>query len=385
MQLAKLSIENFRRIEKLDLDFTDALGRVREVTLLAAPNGAGKTTILDAIAAAIGPSTELPAVRQGFELSPRAIVRKGATVARVTCELRFSSEEVDLAREVDALMREVFPGEPRMPIPDVRQVELRWTYPASERGGSLSSATDGWTVLKTRVWIARLLQVRRAEEDWFRRAGQVVTIDQWRTTLSRAIRKDIAEIIAGHLAEPLMEPDDAREAARRTDDPKTILLDLAVRASFPSRGGDRTDDAFKRVREAYARVCAPREMLGAVRDEDGQLDLSFRDGENEYGYGGVSSGEAMILLFLTKLVSERIHRSLVLVDEIELHQHPVWQSRLLHMLPRIGEHNQIIATTHSDYLRDLVPHGALKDAAHGDVGVTDVGGPLKGAGEAPHA
>ena len=91
----------------------------------------------------------------------------------------------------------------------------------------------------------------------------------------------------------------------------------------------------------------------------------------------------MVLLFLTKLVSERIHRSIVLVDELELHQHPVWQSRLLRALPRIGEHNQIIATTHSEYLRDLVPRGALKDATGSD-GVIELHA-LDDAAESAHA
>ncbi len=100
----------------------------------------------------------------------------------------------------------------------------------------------------------------------------------------------------------------------------------------------------------------------------GAPDLLFSDGQNHYRYDDTSSGEQMVLLFLVRMVSERIHQSTVLIDEIELHQHPVWQRKLLHMIPQMGVSNQIIATTHSAYVRDVVPPeavislGALGDA-----------------------
>ncbi len=104
MKLAKLRIENFRQLgsatKPFELDFTDALGRVREFTLLVGPNGCGKTTILDAIAAAIGPNLEMPTLRPGFKRSPRTVVPRGALHAKVTCWLRFDPAEIDTAREV---------------------------------------------------------------------------------------------------------------------------------------------------------------------------------------------------------------------------------------------------------------------------------------------
>jgi predicted ATP-binding protein involved in virulence len=68
-----------------------------------------------------------------------------------------------------------------------------------------------------------------------------------------------------------------------------------------------------------------------------------------------------VLLLLIRFVAERIHRSVVMIDELELNQHPIWQRKLLNMLPKMGEDNQIIATTHSPYLRDAVRPDAVID------------------------
>jgi predicted ATP-binding protein involved in virulence len=89
MKLARITIENFRQIDSLELDFTDSFGRVRDRTILVGPNGCGKTTILDAVAAALGPTSELPATRPHFRLSPATVVRRGALRAQVECHLHF--------------------------------------------------------------------------------------------------------------------------------------------------------------------------------------------------------------------------------------------------------------------------------------------------------
>jgi predicted ATP-binding protein involved in virulence len=56
-----------------------------------------------------------------------------------------------------------------------------------------------------------------------------------------------------------------------------------------------------------------------------------------------------------------MHRLIVMIDEMELNQHPIWQRKLLSMIPQMGEDNQIIATTHSPYLRDAVRPDAVID------------------------
>ncbi len=408
MKLAKIALENFRHLgtsgEPFEVDFTDPLGRVRDLTLLVGPNASGKTTILDAIAAALAPGLVMPTLRSGFNLSPRTVVRRGALHAKVTCWLRFSPEEITAIRDLFQL------AEVAQEVPHSPEVQVTWTYPDPRKpsgfasgpsySGDLTSSpyrvllpnagqpiiwgtnifysetgpqpplpqgyaeyqpTSGWSPLASRFVAAQLLATGRADWTRFERLGGVFTFDQERTGLGRTISRQVWNIIHG-----------TTEAAReneelQTTDPRTILIDLALKSLVPtiSSKGQIPDD-FRRIQDQYARVCAPRKLVGAKRDSLGEFDIYFSDGDNEYTYDGLSSGEKMVLLLLIRFVAEHMHRSIVMIDEMELNQHPIWQRKLLDRLPQMGEDNQIIATTHSPYLRDAVRPDAVIDL--GDLG-----------------
>ncbi|HEY1186214.1 MAG TPA: AAA family ATPase [Gemmata sp.] len=166
---------------------------------------------------------------------------------------------------------------------------------------------------------------------------------------------------------------DPRASERRTSDPRTILLDLALQSKIPATGGlDAAGNAYKRVQTLFNDLCAPHKLLGARRDALDEVDVYFNNGHHDYDYQGLSSGQRGALQMFIRFAAEHIHNSIVLVDELEQNQHPLWQRRLLHLLPRMGTNNQIIATTHSPYLRDAVPPdavielGGLGDGSHAE-------------------
>jgi energy-coupling factor transporter ATP-binding protein EcfA2 len=376
VKLAKVSIENFRHLgttsRPFEVSFTDVLGRVHDVALLVGPNGSGKTTLLDAIAAALGPSLGMPSLRTGFSLSPRRVVRRGAPHARVSCWLRFSPDEMAATRE---LLQLVGRGET---LQDTPEIKVTWTYPDPRKpsGAWVPTRADGdpqgvtqyepegrQPLLTGRLLAAQLLSTGRAGGALFERFGGLFTFDQDRTGLGKIISRQVWNLIHG-TTEAAREHED-----RRSSDPRTILIDLALRSLVPaiSSTGQPAND-FERIQELYAQFYT-RRLLGVVKDELGEFDVAFTDGKNEHTYEGLSGGEKAVLEMLIRFVVERIRRSVVLIDELELHQHPIWQRRLLYVLSGMGDDNQIIATTHSDYLRDAVRPDAVINLEH--VGVEE--------------
>lgn len=354
MKLARLRLENFRHLgtfsNPFEITFTDELDTVRDVTLIVGPNTSGKTTILDAIAAALGPTLELATTRTSFVRDPRQIVRRGELSARVTCWLRFSEAELGAVKKLFALAGRT------EAIPDVKEVKLTWTYPddRSTHGFSRTEPSLGWTLLKGRIEVVRLLRTRRVGWDSFKDVGSVFTFDQGRTTFGKTITRQVWSIIHG-------EESGGDEQPRRTTDPELILLDLAIRARVPAASGVTDVSDFERVQQWYAQVCPPHRLVGVVQDGPGEFDIRFSDGRQEYWFDGLSSGERMVILLLTRFVSESIHRSIVLIDELELNQHPIWQRKLLNLVPKLGLDNQVIATTHSPYLRSALSPASIID------------------------
>jgi hypothetical protein len=132
-----------------------------------------------------------------------------------------------------------------------------------------------------------------------------------------------------------------------------ILTSLAVRAQV-AQDPEATEKAdFARLKALYETVCHPHAMGELYNTEHG-LDMEFSGDGGRYYYDGLSSGQQMILLMLLQFATRRIHRSIVLIDGLELHLHPLWQDRLYASLASLGEDNQYIFTTHSTHLRDTI-------------------------------
>ena len=333
------------------MDFRDSLGNARPVTAIVGPNTSGKTTILDAISLALGPPTRMFRPRPGLDLSTRTIVRRTALHAKVEATLRFDLDEIATAKR---LLRNA--GEEPGDEPHTGQdVTIKWSYPDNRQGSIGNHNSRHLWLLATRKLAGRLMATGRATVSEFDKAGGVFFFDQQRQGLGKTISPAVWQVLHGTEAHPNDE--------RFTNDAKTILLDAAVKSSLPAADGSSAsaNSDFDEIKRAYAALCAPHEVVGAVRDDLGDIDVMFRNNGHEYRYDGLSSGQQMVLLFLIKMVTEHVHRSIVLIDEVELHLHPTWQRKLVDMLPKIGKSNQFIVTTHSDYLLRALPSDAIKE------------------------
>jgi AAA domain, putative AbiEii toxin, Type IV TA system len=98
----------------------------------------------------------------------------------------------------------------------------------------------------------------------------------------------------------------------------------------------------------------PRDYTGSELGEDSYF-LLDRNGR-VYDLAEMSSGEQAVFPLAYEFVRLDIKRSIVLIDELELHLHPPEQQRLLAALPKIGPDCQFLITTHSEFLTSAIPN-----------------------------
>jgi hypothetical protein len=354
----------------LSLNFRDEFDLIRNRVPIVGPNTTGKTSILDAIALSLMPVTEIYQLREGIRLSATSIVQRGAIHASVTSTVWFSDEEIEATREV---MERV--GNPyQRPVPRDNRVTIHWMYPdpiGHHRFGYYRcEPAAGWLLFRGRKVLLMNRHVPELSSHDFRLLGHVVMFDQQRTGLAAKLQPRERNLL-GHLLDPDLteemngsndETSEKKmyEESRRipslsmeTSDPRLILTSLAMRAQVRQDPDATEKKDFARLCQLYERVCRPHK-IGGLYNTDHGLDMEFMSENGIYYYDGLSSGQQMILLLLLRFATHRIHRSIILIDELELHLHPLWQDRLYNSLEELGEDNQLIFTTHSTHLRDTL-------------------------------
>jgi energy-coupling factor transporter ATP-binding protein EcfA2 len=345
MKLETILIENFRGIERVELSFLDELERVQDVVPIVGPNTSGKTSILDAITLCLGPVTELWTMRPDLVYSPASLVRRGAVRAHVACTVRFSDAEIEKTREVFERTGLVSAAK----IPSENRVTIHWEYPdpsgKHELGLNRFDPAQGYLLFKGRKNAVRNFHVPGVSARDLQHLGGVFMFDQKRTGLGHRTRSQ--RRAQQGMADGTMEP------SIYTRDPRRILLDIATRAQAPQHPEATEREDFERLCQLYARVCQPHRIKGLFNTESG-LDMEFEGPGGIYLFDGLSSGQLMLLMLLLQFARSRIHQSIVLIDELELHLHPLWQTRLFTSLRDLGTENQIFFTTHSMHLRDML-------------------------------
>lgn len=354
MKLEKILIEDFRGIDRLELDFTDELDRVLSQVPIVGPNTSGKTTILDAISLCLGPTTELHPMRSDLVIHPSSLVRRGAVRAHVRCAVRFSDKEIAEVSDVLSRVGHKDAGA----LPKANQIVVDWNYPDPEgkhRLGLTRWDTPGaYNLFKGRKIAAKSFHVPGVSAQRLLHLGGVFMFDQRRTGLSQRITPEMRAFASrGDDGEEEEETPGERSDPEFTKDPRAILTHFASRAEA-RRGPESTArDDYERLQTLFARVCNPHRIKGLCDTKSG-LDIEFEGPKGAYFFDGLSSGQTMLLLLLLRFARLRIHSSIVLIDELELHLHPLWQTRLYQSLGALGTDNQIFFTTHSTHLRDLL-------------------------------
>ncbi|MCB9543463.1 MAG: AAA family ATPase [Myxococcales bacterium] len=352
MKIRHLTVRNFRGLTEQSVDFTDADGKVRPLTVIVGPNRSGKTTLLDAIhiAQAVSSSPTTPTFRPGFDAGdPRLRPNPNRSI---TVQIDFELEAADEPAAIDEIALvvagPVFAVQPRQtltlswpPLPP--PLTVRGTFLPGADDGSLDARAAFAARARAHEGIAR----RLIERSILDRIGGVLYLDQ-----NRHFPTSIP------LAQTASDLQLAQAAAAGDILP---WIELQARLDVRWDPATKGPSGWTRLRDLFARLARPSVIDDMEPFPEG-YDLRFRDTRTDRTYylAGTSSGERMMLRLAASLTAFGHRRSVVLIDEIELHLHPRWQRNLLHFCQQGADGDtQFIVTTHSDTFLHYVDPGAI--------------------------
>lgn len=354
MKLQRARIQNFKGVRDVELDFLrGSRTGPRRLLGLVGDNGSGKTTILQAIALTLSLATRR--TRQAGELSWFGFLAErlgtlGPT--RVELEVVFEPSEVEttsMLYECWLSSRSSTWRQEKSPVAPSRLGTVTLVF----ENGSLRSPQGFPAVLQFlgRYYVKVLLGTKLSSRDMFRDVGDVFWFDQHRNLGSKL---------------PDREPDETLQRSAPeawTSGVEQLRKELINWWGFhTSPYKDPARDYLAKLERAFAAVfpgtrfagVEPRDVSTSLRAPEFYF-LFERNGV-KFDLAELSLGEQAVFPLLSELVRLDIARSVVLVDELELHLHPPQQQTLLAALRDIAPDCQILLTTHSPSLT-----GALTD------------------------
>ena len=343
MRIHDVTIQNFRGIDKLRrFSFCEPeTDEPRRLTVLVGPNMSGKTTILDAIHLLFEVIANLgnPNFRDDF--NPYDVTLRPDPHFPIRIGLRFSLQpgEYEAIAELQQALGDPPPPAPSGPC----EVQIRWPPKEGVEGiKSVLEQANPWGanfLLRGRAAARRAKKLRLKTEEIFDRVGGVLYLDQHRSVK-----------LAVPSTRTALE-EELREDARSRD----VLPWLELQSRLDQRWDPATQGQsnWSRVKATFEALATPS-AIDDMKAFDEGFDLRFRQGNRFYYTGGLSYGQSQILRFATNFTAFRAVRSVILIDEVELHLHPIWQRKLLHFMRKggNGQDNQFIVTTHSTSIAD---------------------------------
>lgn len=327
MFLQRITLDNVRSIQHLDLSVLHAEDDdVREWTFLLGENGSGKTTLLRAIALVLAGSEALPELLG----DPADWVRRGASEARIRAEMVTAQ------------------GEPR--TAELRIGAEEGIKGLFNRNEGLDQLDDALSHTPRSYFTVGYGVSRRPAAEEERSIGRGASL--FRHPRARSV----ATLFSPHAS-------------------LTSLEAWAMDLDYRREGG------YEIVRDAINSLL-PGIELESIDRERGELIFDTPDGRIPYrllseGYQNVAAWTGDLLYQITSAFEDYRDpfsaRGLLLIDEIDLHLHPVWQRELMRFVETRFPHLQVVATTHSPLTVHQAQEGELfflrREHAEGPTGL----------------
>ena len=352
MKIKSVRLERYKRFVDTTFDFVDEdTGKPYDLIVLVGENGCGKSSILQAIAAILGEATgQLHQARDlnwpGFVIDTIDANRSGKS--RITLDIVFKKDELEATQEyynkadIAHYLRQydidLFLDE---------NIKLHFYHDTSQvyegyviRAGETSELPDQF---KGRGYASSLIVKRIASHDILKRVGGVFWYHELRN-------------------ESTLTPhyDNGWDDEEESFDKKIAKNALnAIRELFTGWFAEENKSRVTKFNKIYQQFFPDRtlsriESYTYSRAMSRPIYFKTLNDNFEYELAELSGGERALLPIIIDFVQWDINNSVILIDELELHLHPPLQRALIYNLQNLGNNNQFIITTHSDYVANMV-------------------------------
>jgi hypothetical protein len=365
MELKHVAIKNFKGVRSVEFPTNGAPNALRAVTALLGDNGSGKTSVLQAIALTLSLATRRTRNMASFSwhgFLPERVPSLGPTFVELV--VGFEPEEVTLTSELFVAWQESLPSDRRQTMSIVPPSQHAEVTLRLEQGRAHSpQGFEAVNQFLGRYYVKALKDARPELKDNFAKLGDIFWFDQHR---------NLGTLMAENMAREGRFVDGSWQAYGPASDNGThegwqsgveqLREYLVGWWGFHTTPGRRGKDFIPLLQASLETVfpgtrfvgIMPRGGVTSPRANDFYF-LIDRDGR-VYDLAEMSSGEQAVFPVIYEFVRLDIKRSIVLIDELELHLHPPEQQRLLAALPRIGPDCQFLITTHSEFLSSAIPN-----------------------------
>lgn len=398
MRFEKITIENFRAIERVAIDATHG-----SMIVIAGPNGCGKSCIFDAIRfvkSAYGGYednewdywfSEFQIGRDPGEM--RSILRNKHKPARIGVTVKLhDKEKLHLHENDDQIMEELawkhlYPGgnyrhwKQRTRIESEQDPILRKQMAQIEQLTSAFSESLrselGRTEISGEVTIlpSGEVTIRRnlvLESIWRIYDPQNIGLVNYHGSHRHYMREQIGGVNLNLKTQEQQERQSTlynyanKYANIKTQMATEFVLQMMREKSRKGTEGEGEGESLAAtMKELFRRFFPGKNFEGVTVNERDELEFSVTiKGENKHDINDLSSGEKEILFGYLRLRNSAQRQSIILLDEPELHLNP----KLIQGLPQfyqkhVGEDldNQVWTVTHSDaFLREALGHSGVR-------------------------